>query len=227
MQELVLKNFWGFLGEKRSLLEHWLNIPLMLKDAFYQIKGAIYRLEIREEYNPLAVFMNIPYKQEYAELEIALWITIFMHELKPSLVRGEGLDKPRLCRICYIIQCCKYGITDLSFRRLNVAFELGLLKTLGKPTVVLIDDVHELDKDFSDYRAFDPIGHGMDRTKLIAELSKWMEDNWEGAKKDVDKRLIMRVCDLLIDRYKRNYNYSLMNLFYEEIEEFLKDLTVS
>ena len=125
------------------------------------------------------------------------------------------------------MQCCGYAITDFSGYRLNMAYELGLLDILRKPTALLTKSRHTLDKTFSNFRGIDPISHGMDGEKLIIDLTDWIESNWGDAKRSVKKRPIIKAWNLLKQRFQDpnlDYNYKKINLFYQELEDYLEEL---
>lgn len=86
--------------------------------------------------NPNAVFLNIPYDQEFAKLYVAYIVGIYQLRLVPFLTSGISGGERRLDRILALIQSCCYSIHDLSrvemsvtppaTPRFNMPLELGI-----------------------------------------------------------------------------------------------------
>ncbi len=177
--------------------------------------------EITESYDYLGVYFNVPYEEEFVKMEFAIFSTIVLHDLVPKLVRQERTSEVRLCKICRILQCCGYGITDFSFGRLNVAYELELLDALGKPVIISTDNRHKLDRDFSNLRGIDPISHEMDAKKLIDDLSDCVEAQWDDATRDVSRSTIFNMWETLVETYEDptlDYSYKRINRFYQDLQ---------
>jgi hypothetical protein len=185
------------------------------------------REAILAEYSPLAVYMNLPYIEAYVEMELAIWTTVYMHGLRPRLVRELRTHEPRLCRIFHLLQACEYGISDFTYDRMNVAFEHGLLKARHKKVLELIDERHRLPKDLSDLMAEDPIGHDNDSEKLIIDLTDNIERNWKAPSGKVNKRHIMAVHAAVYTLFKQQYTYRKINLFYEELPDLMESIVTS
>ncbi len=65
------------------------------------------------------------------------------------------------CKTCEIIQSSAYGIADITQNNANVLLELGMMLALGKPTIILLKDGHELQLNLpSDVKAIEIIPFG-------------------------------------------------------------------
>ena len=71
--------------------------------------------------DPKAVFLNIPYDEEFHSLYIAYIVGIFQLDLVPHLASEIPGGDRRLSRIIQLVQSCRYSIHDLSRVELNVA----------------------------------------------------------------------------------------------------------
>jgi hypothetical protein len=86
--------------------------------------------------DPSAVFLNIPYDEEFKELYLAYIVGLYQLGLKPRIASGIPGGERRLDRILALIQSCRYSIHDLSrvelsvtppaTPRFNMSLELGL-----------------------------------------------------------------------------------------------------
>jgi hypothetical protein len=86
--------------------------------------------------DPSAVFLNIPYDEEFKELYLAYIVGLYQLGLKPRLTSGIAGGERRLDRVLELIQSCRYSIHDLSrvelsaappaTPRFNMPLELGL-----------------------------------------------------------------------------------------------------
>jgi hypothetical protein len=77
---------------------------------------------------------------------------------------------------------CKYGIADISFRTHNVPFELGLLLSYGRHTMVFDRVPHRYQLRLSDIQYRDPQVHFRDPERLIQKLSNWISQEVSEAK---------------------------------------------
>ncbi len=92
--------------------------------------------------NPNAVFLNIPYDDEFQPLFTAYVVGIYQLRLIPFITSGIPGGERRLDRILALIQSCRYSIHDLSrveispsspaTPRFNMPLELGLTITWAK-----------------------------------------------------------------------------------------------
>lgn len=92
--------------------------------------------------DPRAVFLNIPYDEEFKKLYVAYIVGICQLGLIPLIASGVPGGERRLDRILALIQSCRYSIHDLSrvelsstppaTPRFNMPLELGLTITWAK-----------------------------------------------------------------------------------------------
>lgn len=64
--------------------------------------------------NPKAVFLNIPYDEEFQKLYLAYIVGIYQLGLIPFITSGVPGGERRLDRILALIQSCRYSVHDLS-----------------------------------------------------------------------------------------------------------------
>jgi hypothetical protein len=96
--------------------------------------------------NPKAVFLNIPYDQDFHRLYLAYIVGISQLDLVPFIASGIPGGERRLDRVLALIQTCRYSIHDLSRAelsvvapatpRFNMPLELGLTITWAELSVV-------------------------------------------------------------------------------------------
>lgn len=89
-----------------------------------------------------AVFLNIPYDEEFKRLYLAYIAGLFQLRLVPFITAGMPGGERRLDRILSLIQSCRFSIHDLSrvelsqsppeTPRFNMPLELGLTITWAK-----------------------------------------------------------------------------------------------
>jgi hypothetical protein len=85
---------------------------------------------------PTAVFLNIPYDEDFRPLYLAFIAGLYQLKLVPYIAAGIPGGERRLDRIFSLIQRCRYSIHDVSrvevdltpplTPRFNMPFELGL-----------------------------------------------------------------------------------------------------
>jgi hypothetical protein len=71
--------------------------------------------------DPNAVFLNIPYDEEFRDLYIAYIVGLYQLDLVPHLAFEIPGGDRRLNRIFQLIKSCRYSIHDLSRVELSVA----------------------------------------------------------------------------------------------------------
>lgn len=138
---------------------------------------------IKKDYSPINVFVNVPYIEEYNELKATIIALLLVVKLNPILAAERSQGQPiRLCKICELMQTCKYVVTDLSYDTLhNIPFELGFFLALGRKghSMVLIDyKYHEkdgikmlkFDSRLSNLKGLEVIKHERNTEKLITGL---------------------------------------------------------
>lgn len=95
------------------------------------------RRAIARDFNPDAVFLNIPYSRRYTNLEVAMISTLTAYGLVPQMAKTRVGLEVRLHKIAALMLGCGYGVTDLTYvRRMNMPLELGVLLAWSKHTFV-------------------------------------------------------------------------------------------
>ena len=133
--------------------------------------------------DPKAIFLNIPYDDEFRPLYVA-YIAEF--NLEPFITSGIPGGERRLDRILALIQSCRYSIHDLSrvelsssppaTPRFNMPLELGLTITWAKLNpkrhswFVWESSPKRLQKSMSDLDGTDPYIHSGTVEGVLSEL---------------------------------------------------------
>lgn len=133
-----------------------------------------------------AVFLNIPYDEEFRKLYPAYIVGIYQLGLVPFITSGVPGGERRLDRILALIQNCRYSIHDLSrvelsttppaTPRFNMPLELGLTITWSKlhpkrHTWFLWEtEPRTVQKSLSDLDGTDAYIHGGTVEGLFSEL---------------------------------------------------------
>lgn len=133
-----------------------------------------------------AVFLNIPYDEEFHKLYLAYIAGLHCLGLEPRLASSIPGGERRLSRILNLIQTCRYSIHDLSrvevspappaTPRFNMPLELGLAITWEKlhprrHTWFLWEAIHRrVQKSMSDLDGTDAYIHGGTVQGVLSEL---------------------------------------------------------
>ena len=136
--------------------------------------------------NPKAVFLNIPYDEEFRELYVAYVVGLSQIGLEPHITTEIPGGQRRLDRILRLVQTCRYSIHDLSrvelsptppaTPRFNMPLELGLSIAWAavhpeRHTWFLWETVpHRASKSISDLNGTDPYIHDGKVGGVLSEL---------------------------------------------------------
>jgi len=135
---------------------------------------------------PNAVFLNVPYDQEFRSLYIAYIVGLCQLGLEPHIAAEIPGGKRRLDRIFELIRSCRYSIHDLSrvevspvplaAPRFNMPLELGMTITWeilnpGQHTwFVWESEPYRLHRSASDLNGTDANIHGGTAEGVLSEL---------------------------------------------------------
>jgi hypothetical protein len=136
--------------------------------------------------NPNAVFLNIPYDEEFQKLYLAYIVGLSQLGFDPFITSGITGGERRLDKVLALIQSCRYSIHDLSrvevsvappaTPRFNMPLELGLTITWAKlnpkrHTWFLWESTpRRLQKSMSDLDGTDPYIHSGTVEGVLREL---------------------------------------------------------
>lgn len=129
--------------------------------------------QIKQEYSDNKIFLDIPYAKKYRTFEKQIIETLTNAGLDVVEAKQQKRTKMILCKICYMLQTCKYGVADLSYESLNVPFELGLMYGLGKDCAILksVDANQPTDIEGIEYIEYE------NTDELDERLGYWIKDN--------------------------------------------------
>ncbi len=136
--------------------------------------------------DPNAVFLNIPYDEDFRSLYIAYIVGLFQLGLVPHLASEIPGGERRLDRIFTLIQGCRYSVHDLSrvevaaapgaAPRFNMPLELGMTVTWASlqpeqhTWFVWESERYRLQRSASDLNGTDPYIHGGTPEGVLREL---------------------------------------------------------
>lgn len=90
-------------------------------------------------YKSRNVFLNVTYLPKYRKhlhVLISFLLNLRLNPVLASAEKREGVL--RLCKLCELIQGCKFCITDLSYEdRHNMSLEAGLIYGLGRRNIII------------------------------------------------------------------------------------------
>jgi hypothetical protein len=133
--------------------------------------------EILKDYSDKNVFVAIPYTDYTGEETIIELLTVA--GLVPKLAKQKIETKVILCKICREIRKSCFGIADISMNNVNVAYELGLMQSLGRNCAILLE---EGKKPQSDLQGLEDVLY-KDLHQLNQKLGGWLKDNISVANK--------------------------------------------
>jgi hypothetical protein len=136
--------------------------------------------------DPNAVFLNIPYDEEFQTLYLAYIVGTYQLRLIPFITSGIPGGERRLDRILALIQSCRYSIHDLSrvevsmtppaTPRFNMPLELGLTISWAKlhprrhSWFLWESTPRRIQKSMSDLDGTDPYIHSGKVEGILSEL---------------------------------------------------------
>ena len=141
-----------------------------------------------------AVFLNLPYDEEFGSLYIAYIVGLYQLGLVPHMASEVPGGERRLSRILALMQRCRYSIHDLSrvelsvppsaTPRFNMPLELGMtitwthLHPRRHTWFVWESEPYRLQRSASDLNGTDPCIHSGTAEGVLSELRNafWRED---------------------------------------------------
>ena len=144
--------------------------------------------------DPKAVFLNIPYDEEFSSLYVAYIVGLYYLGLVPHIASEIAGGARRLERILALIKSCRYSIHDLSrvevsakpgsAPRFNMPLELGITVTWSAlhPSrhtwFVFESEPYRLQRSTSDLNGSDAYIHGGSPEGVFRELLNafWRRD---------------------------------------------------
>ncbi|KAF0140937.1 MAG: hypothetical protein FD122_2110 [Stygiobacter sp.] len=164
----------------------------------YLIDGAISRLDMPDiRYNPMfrssvkqidknLCFVLMPFSEEWSERVYFKLIRPIVEGMKLQCIRADNLSGPIIIEDIWIkINQCAFIIADVTNKNPNVMYELGIVHTLGKPAILITQDISQIPFDFSHLRHYE------------------YKDNTDGFEK-LSKELPVRIREMYFDFYKTN-----------------------
>jgi len=146
--------------------------------------------------NPLDVFINCPFSDDYRDHFRAIVYTVVRSGFTPRCARErDDAGEVRYEKICRIIKDCSFGIHDISktepdtgtgLPRFNMPFELGLFlgatkfgsrSIKGKAALILDREPYRYQAFLSDIAGQDVHTHGGKIGRLIEEIATWLRDH--------------------------------------------------
>jgi len=131
--------------------------------------------EIDREHSDRNVFVAIPYSNYSYENTIREVLT--RATLMAKVAKDKITSQVILCKVCKEMRKCGYGITDISKNTVNVAYELGLMQSLGKKCAILLStNKRVLSERPTDLQGIENVTYKTHRS-LRKKLAQWVIDN--------------------------------------------------
>lgn len=144
--------------------------------------------DIVRYYSPRNVFIAIPYSR-YAH-EKAIKRVLKAAELRPILAKDKIQTTDILCKICNMMRKCEYLVADISSQNANVAYELGLMQSLGKNCAILFSSrIRRHKQKQTDLEGIEDVRYSTEK-ELKRKLGGWIKDNVKDANKTSLTRFI-------------------------------------
>ena len=140
--------------------------------------------DILDGYSVKKTFLAIPYSKYAHENSIAQ--VLGAASLNPSLAKDRIKTTDILCKICDQMRKCGYMVADISAQNANVAYELGLMQSLGRECVILFSSRARKHKQ-SDLKGIEDVRYSNGK-ELKTGLANWIRDNV----KEADRRSLNR-----------------------------------
>lgn len=142
--------------------------------------------DIVNGYSVKKTFLAIPYSKYAHENSIAQ--VLRAASLSPSLAKDRIKTTDILCKICNQMRKCCYMVADISAQNANVAYELGLMQSLGRGCAILFSGRTRKHKQ-SDLKGIEDVRYSNEK-ELKTGLAKWIGDNVKEADRKSLKKLI-------------------------------------
>jgi hypothetical protein len=139
--------------------------------------------EIMKQSTKKNVFVAIPYSDYEYEDQIVNLVKVA--GLEPKLAKQRIETKIILCKICREIRKSDYGIVDISNNNANVAYELGLMQSLGRCCAILLK---EGNKPQSDLQGLEAVLYK--NSDFEKKLGQWLANNV----REVDTKALEKFC---------------------------------
>jgi hypothetical protein len=175
--------------------------------------------------DPNAVFLNIPYDEQFQSLYVAYIVGLYQLGLVPHIASEIPGGRRRLDKILILIQSCRYSIHDLSrievsggassTPRFNMPLELGIAVAWEsfQPDVhtwsVWESERYRLLRSTSDLNGSDPYIHEGKAEGVLRELRNafWREDAPSVNRMMEVYRFVFNCLDPILSRNKTPSSY--------------------
>lgn len=161
------------IKEKMLMIKEDAGMPIYMSVCPLNGGRCNLRDKIELAYNDTNIFLDIPYQNAYLTYEKQIRATIKKSGLNVVIAKNKQKSDVLLCKVCQLIQTCKYGIADISEESLNIPFELGLMYGLGKSCAIL---KKKNAKQPSDIQGIEYIQYE-NTDELNNQLRDWIKEN--------------------------------------------------
>jgi predicted nucleotide-binding protein len=135
------------------------------------------------------VFLDIPYKKTYQNIEDVIRAILRTYRLHPVAAKDRNKTSYLLNEIKDLIKSCQYAIVDFTGLNFNVGFEAGLLEAWGCPYILL---KHRNTKSPSDLQGI-RYSEYSNPDNLSKHLIQWIKQNVKEAKPIRETELLTEV----------------------------------
>ena len=162
-----------FIKEQMLMIKEENGMPIYM--SVCPLNGGRCNLKSKIElaYDDKNIFLDIPYQNAYLTYEKQIRTTVKKSGLNVIIAKNRQKSDVLLCKVCQLIQTCRYGIADISEESLNIPFELGLMYGLGKSCAIL---KQKNAKQPSDVQGIEYIQYE-NTDELNNQLKDWIKEN--------------------------------------------------
>jgi hypothetical protein len=169
---LAYKNIKSLIFNKvKSKLEHSTPIITSYPNSNEEKYNPLFRSSIKQVDKNLC-FVLMPFSEVWSNRVFKL-IRPIVESLNLQCLRADNLSGPIIIEDIWVkINQCGLIIADVTNKNPNVMYELGIVHTIGKPAVLITQDIDQIPFDFTHLRHNEYADNADGFEKLAEELPK-------------------------------------------------------
>jgi len=139
----------------------------------YLTGSKICTLNVKERANQIFIAYNYKYKNVERVIEKAIIPALKSLNVKHRIAKKELRTKDFFCKICELIQQCRYFLANLTNPTFNVGLELGLALGLNKDVILIASNRTKIPSDLVRQEV---IFYGKDLDKLKEDFKNCIKN---------------------------------------------------
>jgi len=139
----------------------------------YLTGSKICTLNVKERANQIFIAYNYKYKNVERVIEKAIIPALKSLNVKHRIAKKELRTKDFFCKICELIQQCRYFLANLTNPTFNVGLELGLALGLNKDVILIASNRTKIPSDLVRQEV---IFYGKDLNKLKEDFKNCIKN---------------------------------------------------